>query len=291
MQNQKKAYIYALIAIFFWSTVSTAFKIALEYMDFIQLLFYSSAIALIIYFVVLVYQRRGHEILDFTIRDIFYSALLGLLNPFGYYMVLLKAYSILPAQLAQPLNYTWPIMLVLLSAVFLKQKLSLKSIIAIVISFLGVFFISSRGNLTNYSITEPLGVALATGSSIIWASFWIFNVKDKRDEVIKLFFSFLFGTFYILISILMFSSFKITSLKGILAVSYVGFFEMGITFLLWLKAMQLTTRNDKISNLVYLSPFLALIFIHFLLGETIFYTTVIGLCLIIVGIFVQQVKR
>jgi len=291
MQNQKKAYIYALIAIFFWSTVSSAFKIALEYMDFIQLLFYSSVIALIIYFVVLVYQKRVNEIFTFTTKDILYSALLGLLNPFCYYMVLLKAYSILPAQLAQPLNYTWPIMLVLLSAVFLKQKLNLKSLIAIVISFLGVFFISSRGNLTNYSITEPFGVALATGSSIIWASFWIFNVKDKREEVIKLFFSFLFGTFYIFISILMFSSFKIISLKGILAVSYVGFFEMGISFLLWLKAMQLTSRNDKISNLVYLSPFLALIFIHFLLGETIFYTTIIGLCLIIVGIFVQQIKR
>jgi len=260
-------------------------------MDFIQLLFYSSSIATLIFAIILATQKQLIPMFRFSRKQYLYSAMLALLNPFGYYLVLLKAYSILPAQLAQPLNYTWPIMLVILSAIILKQKLTIKSLSAIIVSFLGVFLISSRGELLNYHITEPLGVLLATGSSIIWASFWIFNVKDTRNEIAKLFWNFVFGTLYILITLLLFSKFTIQHHYGIYAVAYIGFFEMGITFIFWLRAMQFTSSNDKISNLVFLSPFMALVFIHFILGEQIVYTTVLGLVFIILGIVIQQYKR
>ena len=72
---------------------------------------------------------------------------MGFLNPFLYYVIVLKAYSLLPAQLAQPLNFIWPITLVLLSIPILKQKVSGKNMIAMLISFVGVYFIASKGNL------------------------------------------------------------------------------------------------------------------------------------------------
>jgi len=81
------------------------------------------------------------------------------------------------------------------------------------------------------------------------------------------------------------------SIEGVYALVYVGLFETGITFFVWLKALHLTDRNDRISNLVFLSPFTALFFINLILGEKIFYTTYIGLVLIVLGIFVQQFKR
>ena len=39
-----------------------------------------------------------------------------------YYLILLKAYQLLPAQVAQPLNMIWPVILVFLSVPILKQK-------------------------------------------------------------------------------------------------------------------------------------------------------------------------
>ena len=86
------------------------------------------------------------------------------------------------------------------------------------------------------------------------------------------------------------SDFEFRNISYFPAVIYVGFFEMGFTFVLWLKAMQLTSSNDKISNFVYLSPFLALIFIRFILNENIYYTTFIGLVFIVSGIGIQQFK-
>jgi drug/metabolite transporter (DMT)-like permease len=70
---------------------------------------------------------------------------------------------------------------------------------------------------------------------------------------------------------------------------YTGIFEMGITFLLWLKALRLTSTTDKISNLVYLAPFFSLLLIHIFVGENIYWTTVLGLCLIIGGIIIEKI--
>ena len=44
--------------------------------------------------------------------------ILGLVNPFLYYLVLFKAYDLLPAQEAQAINYTWALMLAFLSVIF-----------------------------------------------------------------------------------------------------------------------------------------------------------------------------
>jgi drug/metabolite transporter (DMT)-like permease len=65
---------------------------------------------------------------------------------------------------------------------------------------------------------------------------------------------------------------------------------MGITFLLWIRAMKLSETNDRISNLVYLAPFISLVFIHFMVGERIFVTSVAGLTLIVIGIIVEKIR-
>jgi len=69
-------------------------------------------------------------------KELLASAVMGFFNPFLYYLVLFKAYELLEAQIAGTLNYTWPIVLVILSIFLLKQRISTWSIVAILISFL-----------------------------------------------------------------------------------------------------------------------------------------------------------
>ncbi|MGB2697415.1 MAG: DMT family transporter, partial [Candidatus Zixiibacteriota bacterium] len=145
MERQKQAYTYAIITILFWSTMASAFKVSLRYVDFLQLLFYSSFVSILVLFFILLIQNKFHLLKSYTGKDYLHSALLGFLNPFIYYVVLFKAYSLLRAQEAQPLNYTWQIMLVLLSIPLLKQKIKPLGILAIFISFFGVFVISTQG--------------------------------------------------------------------------------------------------------------------------------------------------
>jgi drug/metabolite transporter (DMT)-like permease len=291
MSSNKKAYLFAGLAVFFWSTVATAFKIALREFDFIQLIFYASGVTVILLFFVLLFQKKLQLIFKQTPRQWTYSLLMGAFNPLLYYLVLFKAYSLLPAQVAQPLNMIWPITLALLSVPLLKQKISWISVGALFISFIGVFFISSQGGVNGFKNTNATGVLLAVGSSVLWSLYWIFNVRDRRDEIIKLFLNFAIGFIYLVPFVFLFSDFKIHAGTSLAAVIYTGVFEVGITYVLWLKAMNYTTSNAKIGNLVFFAPFFSLVFIHLILKETIYITTFIGLIFIIAGVLVQQLDR
>jgi drug/metabolite transporter (DMT)-like permease len=233
-------------------------------------------------------RKQTHELWQNTGKTLLRSAIGGFLNPFLYYMILLNAYTLLPAQIAGPINYTWPVMLVLLSIPFLHQKLKPLEFIAILISFLGVVIISTQGrNIFTTSVNEPVGVILALSSSVIWAYFWIYNVKDTRPEIIKITLNFFFGSIFSGIALLI-SAKEVTWNQSVIPAIYVGLSEMAIGFVCWLTALENTRNNVRISNLVFISPFISLFFIHMILGEKICWTTPVGLAFIVGGIFFQQ---
>jgi len=291
MDKIRKSYIYALLAIFFWSTIPTAFKLALSELGVMPMLTIASLTSCLILFIILTTDGKITLLRLSTPRDLLNSAILGLVNPFLYYIILLNAYRLLPAQVAQPLNMIWPIILVFLSVPLLKQKIGLKSFVALFISFAGVYIISSQGKPFHPGNADLKGVLLATGSSFFWAFYFILNMRDRRDEAVKLFLNFLFGSIYLISATAIFGLWPVVvPTGGFIASVYIGLFEMGITFYFWLKALQLAKTTDKVSNLVYLAPFISLIFVHFILHEPVFYTTPAGLLLIISGIFMQNRK-
>lgn len=291
MKKQQKAYLFALLAVLAWSTVASAFKICLRHMDFVQMLFWSTLISLSALLSILLLQKKIHLLKQSSTHELIRSAALGFVNPFFYYMILFRAYSLLPAQEAQPLNYTWPIVVVLLSAPLLKQKVTILNLLGIFLSFSGVIVISTRGDLFGLQFSNPVGVGLALGSSIIWALFWLLNVRDGRDEVIKLFLNFASGFVFISIYIILFDEFRIPGAGGILSVAYIGLFEMGITFVFWMKALKNSSSSAKVSNMIYISPFLSLFLIHIIVGETIMLSSVWGLALIVSGIIIQNLRK
>ena len=291
MNKTRQSYIYAGLAIFFWSTVPTVFKICLGELDVLTMLTLAVLTSTLILLIIVVSSGKWDLIIVNSGKDLLNSAILGLVNPFLYYLILLKAYKLLPAQVAQPLNMIWPIILVFLSVPLLGQKIERKSFAALFISFIGVFLISSQGNPFHFGGSDLTGVLMAAGSSIFWAFYFILNVKDKRDEAVKLFLNFIFGTVYLLTAMILTGNWQpVMGFKGALGSVYIGIFEMGLTFFFWLKALSLATTTDKVSNLVYFAPFISLLFVHFILKEPVYYTTPAGLLLIIGGIFIQTRK-
>ncbi|NIA22634.1 MAG: EamA family transporter [Proteobacteria bacterium] len=288
MKRQNKAYVFALLSVIMWSTVASAFKIALRYVNYLQLLLYASFTATLVTFFVLLLQKKFVLLKSSTSKELSYSVLMGLVNPFLYYMVLFKSYSLLPAQEAMSINYSWPVMLVIFSALFLKQKIGIKKILAITLSFIGVIIIATKGDISSLRFNNPLGDTLAMFSSVIWAGFWIMNLKDKRDEIVKLFLSFLSGFILILVLNLITKNFVLITGKALIVNVYVGLFEMGVTFVVWLYALKLSETTAKVSNFMYFTPFLSLLIIALVIKEHIYFTTVIGILLVIGGIAMQK---
>lgn len=287
-KSQSRAMLLGLSAVLLWSTVATAFKLSLQTLSPLQLLGWSGLFSTLVLAVAVSWQHRWGELLQQLRRRPGYYVAMGALNPFLYYLVLFRAYDLLPAQQAQALNYTWALTLALLAVPLLKQKLHRVDIIAMLLGYLGALVIATRGNLLALEFDSLPGVALALGSTLIWALYWILNTRAEGAPAVTLLLCFLLGTPMVWALMAWQGELVVPSLQGLLGAAYVGLFEMGVTFLLWLGAMRAATHVSRISNLIFLSPFLSLVFIRLFLNEPIVPATFVGLALIVGAVVLQQ---
>lgn len=293
MTDQKQAMLYGLATVLLWSTVATAFKLALADLAPVQMLLVAVSASVLVMGLILAGQGRFRLVFQLSRRQYLQSIGMGLINPCLYYFFLFGAFDRLPAQEAQPLNYTWALVLAYLSVPFLGQKLRMLDILAGLVCYAGVVVIATRGQVTALSFSDPVGVALALGSTLIWASYWIIATRDTRDPTVGLFLNFLFGLPVIAVVCWQTAGldFLVSGGGGSLAAAvYVGVFEMGVAFVFWSQAMKKAENTSRVSNLIFISPFLSLVFIYFILGEEILPSTYIGLVLIMGGLWLQQSK-
>lgn len=288
MTDERRALFYALSAVLLWSTVASTFKLSLQTLSPIQLLFWASLSSVFILGLILALQGKLKELLWMPPAPLLRLGLPGLLIPWLYYLLLFNAYELLPAQEAQPLNYSWAITMSLLAVPVLGHKLRNKQLAAIAISYFGVLVIATRGDPLSLEFSNGFGVLLALASTLVWASYWLWQIRSKVDPVIALFCNFVFALPFITLTLWLTEGFSLPDQKGLAGALYVGMFEMGLTFLLWLKALQLTRSTVRIANLIYLSPFISLVLIHLLVGEEIRASSYIGLLFIVAGVLLQQ---
>ncbi len=289
--NERRALGFGIAAVLLWSTVATAFKLTLAEFTPIQMLTVASLVSALVLLLICALQGNLAAISATFTANPKYYLLLGLINPLAYYMILFKAYDLLPASQAQAINYSWAISLTLMAAFFLGQKIRKQDWIACVLSYLGVVVIATKGQVLEMRFDSPLGVGLALLSTLLWAGYWILNTKNKADPIVGVLLGFLVALpFAIALSWWEGAPWQTISIKGWASVVYVGLFEMGVTFVLWLSALKLTSNTARISNLIFASPFISLILLSTIIGEKIHPTTLIGLVLIIGGLVIQQLK-
>lgn len=286
--QQQKAYLFAITAVLFWSTVPTAFKLGLRYQDNYQMVTGAALVSTFILGATMLIQGKAKLFRTLTPRDLFRTALLGILNPAFYYLVLFRAYDLLPGQVAQPLNMVWPIILVLISIPMLRQKIGWLSILSMIISFTGVVVLSLQGGTLFSESSNFRGVLLALSTAVLWSFYWIFNMKSRLDDIVGLFLIFAFSSLYLLAGGLIREPGIPSGAEAWAAAAYIGVFEMGFSFVLWLKALQLSQTTARISNLVFIAPFINLIFVNRILGESIYISTIFGIILVVTGIIIQN---
>ncbi len=290
MKNQTHAMLFGLGAVLLWSTVATAFKLSLRELSPVQMLLVACLASIAVIAAVVTIQGRWQQVFNLSGRQYLLSLLLGLINPGLYYLLLFGAFDRLPAQEAQPLNYTWALVLAYLSVPFLGQRLRTADILAGLVCYGGVVVIATRGEVLSLSFSNPVGVAFALGSTLVWASYWIVATRDTREPVIGLLLNFVCGLPFIIAACALTDGFEFEPGVALYSAIYVGVFEMGLAFVLWSYAMKKAENTARVSNLIFISPFLSLVFISWILGEVILGSTYVGLVLIVAGLWIQQRK-
>ncbi|KPQ29751.1 DMT family transporter [Halomonas sp. HL-93] len=288
MNQDRQAILYGLGAVALWSTVATAFKVALVWMSPLELMWLAALVSWALMGALVVYQGKTTTALKHGWRT---AAWAGLMNPVAYYLALFAAYDRLPGQEAMALNYTWALAMAFLAVPLLGHRLTRVDVAAGFVAYAGVWVIATRGDVFNVHFADPLGVIFALASTLLWAFYWLLNARDKRPPLVGQWQNFTVGLPVLTMLLLWGPGFQWHSLSALGAGIYVGLFEMGIAFILWQLAVHKVSRTAKVSNLIFLSPPVSLLLLFIVVGESIYPSTLIGLALILAGLAWQQMGK
>lgn len=288
-ERKRGAYIYAISAILLWSTVATAFKVALEYLSPEELLLYSSIVSFVTFYLIISIRGRMDEAFSLFREKPISIVAISLLNPLSYYLLLFHAYDTLPAQSALAINYTWGIVLPFLSVPLLGHRLGVSDIVGAILCYLAVLVVATGGDPLSLKFDSPQGVLCALGSTLSWSIYWIALVKFGKSSEVVLLCSFAIAIpLMILYMVIADIPVSLPDIRGTLSAVYVGLFEMGITFVLWGEALRRTDSVSTISTLIYMTPILSLFFIHSIVGEKIGFSTILAIFMILAGLYISK---
>ena len=238
---------------------------------------------------VVLFQKKASVLATYSIRDYAKIGVLGFLGTYLYYVLLYGALALTSASEGFILAYTWPMLVIVLAFPLLKERLTIKKLCSIFISFLGIVVIVTRGRIFTLSFTSLQGDMLALGGASVFALFSVLGKKYQYDQVASVFLYFVTALVFITPTLFLFSSLKIPSLHVCLWLLLNGFVVNGISYIFWFKALEYGDTS-VISNALYLTPFLSLVYIALFLGEQILLSSVVGLVIIVVGIVLQSVN-
>ncbi|MBI5685654.1 MAG: DMT family transporter [Verrucomicrobia bacterium] len=289
-RDSAKAVACGLAAVALWATVGSAFKLTLRHATPIQLLFYAALVSAVLLVVILACRGEIGHLIAGSPESWRRAALLGLVNPVAYYLLLFAAYDRLPAQEALALNYSWPLMLMLLGSVVQRQWPGGRDIVAGSICYAGIWCVATRGDVFSLRFGDPLGVGLALASTVAWAVSWIAGRSDPRPPVVALSQNFLIAVPVLAVVVAVKGGGFVVDGYALMGSAYVGAFEMGVTFVLWLLALRYATNPAAVGNLSFLSPVASLFLIHLVVGEPLKTSTLAGLPLILAGLVIQNWK-
>jgi len=281
----KKAYILAGITIVLWSTMATVSKLLLNTLDSFTVLCVSSLFAALFLLVYNVITGNIKTLKSYSLKDIIKIIAIGLPGTFFYYIFYYTGAKSMPASQAFIINYLWPIMSVVFACIILKEKMTVKKAVAIAVSFVGVIIVTG-GDLLKLDTKVIVGAVLCMLGAVAYGLFTALTKKANYDKSLSIMMSF-FATFVLtlIMNIVKGSSFAFSGFQ-IAGFLWNGLTTMAIATTLWAIALSLG-NTAKISNLAYITPFLSLVWTSVFLKEKINPLSVLGLCVIVLGIFIQ----
>lgn len=282
MKNKTKAIIYTLICVALWALIPVVSKLGQANLDNHQFLFWSSAVSFIAFVVATVAVGKSKMFLSYKVRDWFNAIFLGFLGTYLYYILLYFGYANAQGLEVLVLQYSWPIFIVLLSIFILKEKLTFRRALAVLLGFLGVVLVLTKGNfiqvrLDNYSVDILVLVAALT--------FGLFSVLSKKvhlEPYTMITIYFLTATVASFISMLWLSDFSLPTKDAFIPILVNGLLVNGFSYIFWIKALK-QAEASFVAPFVFLTPVLAALYLIVFFREPLLPVYGLGLLAVIIG--------
>lgn len=270
--------LYILIAIFLWSSLGIVIRFS--GMSVQMLMFFSCIISAALIGSTLLKKKYRKEIpKGKAFLGLFVLAIVSLINTFTFF------YSYKNTTIANAVltHYTAPIIVALLSPIFLKEKLTIKILIAVILATTGLWIMLDMSMKEFYELliagdrnTAGIFSGLLSGFAYAILIIIIRILAQRINPLIMTFFQ----NSTIAIILLPFIDFSINLYSGLWALLIMGVVHSTIAPVLYFKGMKVVNAN-RAAILGYLEPVCAILLGVIFLGEVINYKTIIGGSLIL----------
>ncbi len=277
-------YLYLLVTFFCWGSIYIVSKYALAVMGPITVCFCRYAISIVCLYGLLKLKGGAKKVEKAHWP---YFLLLGGLGYFVSIVLQLAGTSLLSASLSSLMNALNPVSISILAAIFLKEKLSWKNGLSILISLAGVYIILGSGGAE----INPLGILCAAGSVLLWstASVAIRKISGFYDPVQTALYGMMIAIVLNLPAAIFENVFMVQShptMIALLACLFLGVFGTAVAHTCWNKG--LSCLNASTCSMFYpLQPLVSAVLGVLLLHEHITWQFVVGAILICCGIVVN----
>lgn len=290
MKNKTKAIIYTLICVALWALIPVVSKLGQANLDNHQFLFWSSAVSFVSFLVTTVAVGHSKIFLSYKVRDWFNAVSLGFLGTYLYYILLYFGYANAQGLEVLVLQYSWPIFIVLLSIFILKEKLTLRRAFAVLLGFLGVLLVLTKGNFTQIRLDNYFVDVLVLIAALTFGLFSVLSKKVSLEFYTMITIYFLTATVSSFVSMLWLSDFSLPTKDALIPILINGLLVNGFSYIFWIKALR-RAEASFVAPFVFLTPVLAALYLIIFFKEPLLPVYGLGLLAVIIGGLMNKEKK
>ncbi len=282
MKPRSKAITFALACVFLWALIPVVAKMGQIGLDNHQFLFWSSLVSFLTLLILIILKGNPKDIKELKANSWFQAILLGLLGTYLYYILLYFGYANAQGIEVLVIQYSWPIFVVLLSIFILKEQLTIFRVGSILLGFVGVFLVLTKGNFSDIQPSNLRVVILVLVAAFVFGLFSVLSKKIKIEPLTLISIYYLTATVLSFFSMLVFSEFVLPTKETIIPILVNGIFVNGISYLFWIKALK-ESEASFVAPFVFLTPVISTIYLVLFFQEEFLSVYAIGLGAIILG--------
>jgi drug/metabolite transporter (DMT)-like permease len=285
--DKKEAVLLTIIASSLWGTSFPAIKIGLTYMDVYTFVFLRFFFAALIMFAVILLTKN----FSFNFNKKRLILFLGFTNGVAYLLQYIGMFytSASKSSLLVNLTVVW---VALLSPMILKEKIRRKKLTGIILSIIGIVFVTTNLDFQSFGTGEIAGDLFMIAAGIVWAFFILYNkpLVNEGKNLIQSLTWLLFFTILPLMPVVPFSAKNFLTLpwEAWSIIIYTAIFCWIIPYYLWSKGLK--TISPISSTVILLNEILVATTISTIfLGEILTVASGIGAIFIIMAILLVSI--
>ena len=286
-----KVYLLMIMSTIFWAGAFIAAKLSSPFIPPFTLTFLRFLIATIVLYIIMKYKKQ--KLYKLTKKDIPVFLITGIVGMFGYHVLFFIAVKYTTAINSSIIGASNPIITAILSIIFLKDKVTYKRVLGIILSFIGVFLTLTNANLDIVkSFSFNKGDLIMLVAVVMWASYSVFSkwVMPRYSPLTLTFYSFLFCTIIIIPFVIYEAPWKLVKFipyYSYTSVIYMSIFPSVIGYLV----QQMSIKQigpSKTSIFINLVPIFSIILSVLILKEALNPIKLLTAALIILGVYICQ---